>query len=50
MSDLVYALLKSGKPYDRSIIEHAIERRREQAAHAARSHAKQPCPLPTKEI
>jgi transposase len=50
MSDLVYALLKSGKAYDRSIIEHAIERRREQAAHAARSHAKQPCPLPTQEI
>ena len=50
MSDLVYALLKSGKAYDRSIIEHAIERRREQAAHAARSHAKQPCPLPTKNF
>ena len=41
MSDVVYALLKSGKAYDRSIIEHAIERRREQAAHATRSHAKQ---------
>jgi len=41
MSDVVYALLKSGKAYDRSIIEHAIERRLEQAAHAARSHAKQ---------
>jgi transposase len=51
MSDLVYALLKSGKIYDRSIIEHAIEKRREQAAHAARSRAKQkPCPLPTGEI
>ena len=41
MSDLVHALLKSGKAYDRSIIEHAIKQRREQAAHAARSHAKQ---------
>jgi hypothetical protein len=41
MSDLVYALLKSGKAYDRSIIEHAIKQRREQAAHAARSRAKQ---------
>ena len=41
MSDVVYALLKSGKAYDRSIIEHAIEGRREQAAHVARSHAKQ---------
>jgi hypothetical protein len=51
MSDVVYALLKSGKAYDRSIIEHAIERRREQAAHAARSHGEtKPCPLPTKEI
>ena len=41
MSDLVYALLKSGKAYDRSIIEHAIEQRREQVAHMACSHAKQ---------
>jgi len=41
MSDLVYVLLKSGKAYDRLIVENAIEQRREQAAHAARSHAKQ---------
>ena len=34
MSDLVYVLLKSGKAYDRLIVENAIERRREQAAHA----------------
>jgi len=30
-----------GKAYDRSIIEHAIKQRREQAAHAVRSQAKQ---------
>ena len=34
MSDLVYVLLKSGKAYDRLIVENAIEQRREQAAHA----------------
>ena len=51
MSDLVYALLKSGKAYDRSIIEHAIERRREQAAHAACKPCEtKPSPLPTKKI
>jgi transposase len=47
MSDLVYALLKSGKRYDRSLIERAIERRREQMAHVAIGHAKEPCSLPT---
>ena len=51
MSDVVYALLKSGKAYDRSIIEHAIERRREQAAHAACKPCEtKPSPLPTKKI
>jgi hypothetical protein len=40
---VVYALLKSGIAYDRSMIEHAIERRREQAAHAARSQTAKPC-------
>jgi transposase len=41
MSDLVYVLLKSGKAYDLSIVENAIERRREQAARAEPSRAKQ---------
>jgi transposase len=41
MSDLVYVLLKSGRRYDRSIVENAIERRREQAARAEPSRAKQ---------
>jgi hypothetical protein len=50
MSDLVYALLKSGENYDRSVIERAIEKRREQMAHAALSHAKKPCSLPTKTV
>lgn len=49
MSDLVYALLKSGKAYDRSIVENAIVQRREQAARAEPSRAKtKPCPLPTR--
>jgi len=50
MSDLVYALLKSDKSYDGSIIERAIERRREQMAHVATSHAKEPCSLPTQAV
>jgi transposase len=40
MSDLVYALLKSGKPYDRSTVERAIEQRREQLARAAQATPK----------
>ena len=39
---MVYALLKSGIAYDRSIIEHAIEGRWEQAAHAARRQTAKP--------
>jgi transposase len=48
MSDLVYALLKSGKNYDRSIIEPAIEKRQEQMGHVALGHEKKPFSLPTK--
>jgi transposase len=50
MSDLVYALLKSGENYDRSVIERAIAKRREQMAHAAPSHTKKPYSLPTKTV
>jgi len=50
MSDLVYALLKSGERYNRSAIERAIEKRREQMAHAAVDHAKKPCSLPTNSV
>jgi transposase len=50
MSDLVYALLKSGERYDRSVIEQAIERRRERMAHVVIDRAKKPCSLPTKTI
>jgi transposase len=46
MSDLVYALLKSGKPYDRALVEQAIERRREQVARAESNHAKKALPIP----
>lgn len=34
MSDMVYALLKSGRIYDRNILEQAIERRRERVAQS----------------
>jgi hypothetical protein len=34
MSDIVYALLKSGRTYEPAIIEQAIEKRREQSARA----------------
>jgi transposase len=37
MSDMVYAMLKSGRTYDRSIVEQAIERRREQMAQSTQS-------------
>jgi transposase len=50
MSDLVYTLLRSGKTYNRSIVEQAIQRRREQAARVEHSHAEKPCSLPTTEI
>jgi hypothetical protein len=42
---VVYALLKSGIAYDGSMIEHAIERRREQAAHAARRQQSRVSPI-----
>jgi transposase len=50
MADLVYALLKTGEPYDRSVIERAIEKRREQMAHMAIGHTKKPSSLPTHAI
>jgi transposase len=46
MSDMVYALLKSGRSYDRSIVEQAIERRREQAAQSTRSRPTKAFPAP----
>jgi transposase len=50
MSDLVYALLKSGKSYDRSVVEQAIQRRREQVAHVEHRHAKSLVHLPAQQI
>jgi transposase len=49
MSDLVYALLKSGNPYDRSIVKRAIERRQEQVARAHSSCANIALPTPSQE-
>ena len=46
MSDVVYALLKSGRSYDRAIIEQAIEKRREQAARAENIRAAEALPIP----
>jgi transposase len=46
MSDIVYALLKSGRPYDRAIVTQAIDRRRQQAARAEHLHAAIALPIP----
>ena len=46
MSDMVYALLKSGRTYDRSILEQAIERRREQAAQSTQGRPMKAFPAP----
>jgi hypothetical protein len=46
MSDLVYALLKSGRDYDRTIVEQAMEKRREQLAHAEIGRVPKALPAP----
>lgn len=46
MSDMVYALLKSGRVYDRTILENAIERRREQAAQSTHGRPRKAFPAP----
>jgi transposase len=48
MSDLAYALLKSGKSYNRNIVEQAIEQRREQVAHTDGSRVNKALPTPSK--
>jgi transposase len=48
MSDLVYALLKSGKPYNRTIVEQAIDQRREQVAHTDSRRVKEALSTPSK--
>ena len=48
MSDLVYVLLKSGRPYDRSIVEQSIQQRREQVARAEHSRAGKALSAPDK--
>ena len=48
MSDLVYALLKSGKPYDRSVVKQAVERRRERMARTNSNFSKKALSTPDK--
>lgn len=43
---MVYALLKSGRVYDRTILENAIERRREQAAQSTHGRPRKAFPAP----
>jgi hypothetical protein len=46
MSDIVYSLLKSGRDYDRTIVEQAIQKRQEQVANADDSRVKEALPIP----
>jgi len=46
MSDIVYSLLKSGRDYDRTIVEQAIRKRQEQVANADDNRVKAALPLP----
>jgi len=46
MSDMVHALLKSGRIYDRKILEQAIERRREQVAQSTLGRPTKAFPAP----
>jgi transposase len=46
MSHMVYALHKSGRVYDRTILEQAIERRREQAAQSTHGRPRKAFPAP----
>jgi hypothetical protein len=46
MSDTVYALLKSDRNYDRSVVEQAIRKRQEQVANADHSHVGEALPVP----
>jgi transposase len=50
MSDIVYALLKSGRPYEPAIIGQAIAKRREQAARAEHIRAAEALPIPDSQL
>jgi hypothetical protein len=50
MSDIVYSLLKSGRDYDRAIVEQAIQKRQEQVANADYNRVKEALPIPDQEI
>jgi transposase len=49
MSDIVYSLLKSGRDYDRAIVEQAIQKRQEQVANAGDNRVKEALPIPDQE-
>jgi transposase len=46
MSDIVYSLLKSGRDYDRTIVEQAIQKRQEEVANADDNCVKEALPIP----
>jgi len=46
MSDMVYSLLTSGRNYDRSVVEQAIQKRQEQVANADSSRVKEALLIP----
>jgi hypothetical protein len=46
---LVYSLLKSGRDYDRIIVEQAIQKRPEQAANAGDNRVKEALPGPDRK-
>jgi len=48
-SDIVYSLLKSGRDYDRAIVEQAIQKRQEQVANAGDNRVKEALPIPDQE-
>jgi transposase len=49
MSDIVYSLLKSGRDYDRTIVEQAIQKRQEQVANAEDNRVKEALPIPDRK-
>ena len=49
MSDIVYSLLKSGRDYERAVVEQAILKRQEQVANADDSRVKEALPIPDQE-
>jgi hypothetical protein len=48
-SDIVYSLLKSGRDFDRTIVEQAIQKRQEQVANAEDNRVKEALPIPDRK-